>query len=53
MVRVLRILPESLDDQLVLCKGLSDTEEPDLWAHSLDGNLQLVDRRGRALGREN
>ena len=28
-------------DQLVLCKGLSDTEEPDIWAHSLDGSLQL------------
>jgi len=28
-------------DRLVLCKGLSDTEEPDLWQHSLDGNLEL------------
>jgi uncharacterized protein YaeQ len=26
--------------QLVFCKGLSDTSEPDLWAHSLDGNLE-------------
>jgi len=28
-------------DRLVICKGLSDTEEPGLWAHSLDGNLEL------------
>ncbi len=28
-------------DQLVFCKGLSDTEEADLWKHSLDGNLDL------------
>lgn len=26
--------------QLVFCKGLSDTEEPDLWAHALDGSLE-------------
>lgn len=28
-------------EQLVFCKGLSDTEEPDLWLHSLDGKLEL------------
>lgn len=28
-------------DHLLFCKGLSDTEEPDLWLHSLDGNLEL------------
>lgn len=28
-------------DQLVFCKGLSDTEEPDLWLHSLNGSLDL------------
>jgi uncharacterized protein YaeQ len=28
-------------DQLVFCKGLSDTEEPDIWMHSLDGKLEL------------
>lgn len=28
-------------DQLLFCKGLSDTGEPDLWLHSLDGNLEL------------
>ena len=27
--------------ELVFSKGLSDTEEPDIWAHSLDGNLEL------------
>jgi len=26
--------------QLAFGKGLSDTEEPDLWCHSLDGNLE-------------
>lgn len=40
MVRVLGFCLNS-GDQLVFCKGLSDTEEPDLWSHSLDGNLQL------------
>lgn len=40
---VVRVLAFCLNtrDQLVLCKGLSDTEEPDIWAHSLDGNLEL------------
>lgn len=28
-------------EQLAFCKGLSDTEEPDLWLHSLDGKLEL------------
>ena len=27
--------------ELVFSKGRSDTEEPDIWAHSLDGNLEL------------
>lgn len=40
MVRVLAYCLNS-SEQLVFCKGLSDTEEPDLWAHSLDGSLQL------------
>lgn len=40
MVRVLAFCLNSRD-QLVFCKGLSDTEEPDLWSHTLDGNLQL------------
>lgn len=40
MVRVLAFCFNA-QDQLVFCKGLSDTEEPDLWAHSLDGNLEL------------
>ena len=40
MVRVLAFCLNTRD-QLVLCKGLSDTEEPDIWAHSLDGNLEL------------
>lgn len=40
MVRVLAYCL-NVRDQLVFCKGLSDTEEPDLWAHSLDGNLDL------------
>ena len=40
MVRVLAYCFNA-QPQLLLCKGLSDTEEPDLWAHSLDGNLDL------------
>jgi uncharacterized protein YaeQ len=28
-------------ERLVICKGLSDAEEPDLWAHTLDGSLAL------------
>ena len=28
-------------EQLVFSKGLSDKDEPDIWAHSLDGNLEL------------
>ena len=40
MVRVLAFCL-NFQEQLVLCKGLSDTEEPDIWAHSLDGNLEL------------
>lgn len=26
---------------LVFCKGLSDADEPDIWAHTLDGRLAL------------
>lgn len=40
MVRVLSFCFNA-QDQLVFCKGISDTEEPDLWLHSLDGNLEL------------
>ena len=40
MVRVMAFCFNA-QDQLVFCKGLSDTEEPDLWRHSLDGNLEL------------
>ncbi len=40
MVRVMAFCFNARD-QLVFCKGLSDTEEPDLWMHSLDGNLEL------------
>jgi len=40
MVRVMAFCFNA-SDQLVFCKGLSDTEEPDLWLHSLDGNLEL------------
>lgn len=40
MVRVLAFCLNA-DEQLVFCKGLSDTEEPDLWLHDLDGTLQL------------
>ena len=31
----------NVSDQLVFCKGLSDSDEPDLWCHSLDGKLEL------------
>jgi len=40
MVRVLAFCLNTRE-RLVFCKGLSDTDEPDLWAHSLDGTLQL------------
>ena len=40
MVRVLAFCFNA-QEHLVLCKGLSDTEEPDLWAHTLDGSLAL------------
>ncbi len=40
MVRVLAFCLNTRE-QLIFCKGLSDTDEPDLWAHSLDGNLEL------------
>jgi len=28
-------------EQLVFCKGLSDSDEPDIWQHSLGGELEL------------
>ncbi len=40
MVRVLAFC-HNAQDRLVICKGLSDAEEPDLWAHTLDGSLAL------------
>ena len=40
VVRVLAFCFNS-QDELTFCKGLSDTEEPDLWRHSLDGKLEL------------
>ena len=40
MVRVLAYCLNAREG-LELCKGLSDTEEADLWAHSLDGSLAL------------
>lgn len=40
MIRLLAYCMNS-SDQLAFCKGLSDNEEPDLWSHSLDGNLEL------------
>ncbi len=40
MVRVLAYCLNACEG-LELCKGLSDTEEADLWAHSLDGSLAL------------
>ena len=40
MVRVMAFCFNA-QEQLVFCKGLSDTEEPDIWMHSLDGSLEL------------
>lgn len=40
MVRVLAFCLNA-EERLAFCKGLSDTDEPDLWSHSLDGTLQL------------
>ena len=40
MVRVMAFCFNA-QDQLVFCKGLSDTTEPDIWLHSLDGKLEL------------
>lgn len=40
MVRMLAFCFNS-QNRLSFCKGLSDTEEPDLWQHSLDGKLEL------------
>lgn len=31
----------NFDEQLEFCKGLSDTEEPDLWARALTGEIDL------------
>lgn len=40
MVRVLAYCLNACEG-LELCKGLSDTDEPALWAHSLDGALSV------------
>lgn len=40
MVRVLAFCINA-QEQLSFTKGLSATEEPDLWVHSLDGNIEL------------
>lgn len=40
VVRVLAFCFNS-HNQLTFCKGLSETDEPDLWQHSLDGSLEL------------
>lgn len=40
MVRLLAFCFNACEG-LVLCKGLSDADEADLWAHSLDGTLEL------------
>lgn len=40
MVRVMAFCFNA-HDQLMFCKGISDAEEPDLWMHSLEGNLEL------------
>jgi len=40
MVRVLAFCLNARE-RLVFCKGLSDSEEPDLWCHGLDGQLAL------------
>ncbi|MDY0137457.1 MAG: YaeQ family protein [Thiomicrospira sp.] len=43
MVRVL-VYCINLDPQLEFCKGLSDTDKPDMWAKSLDGQIdQWID----------
>lgn len=40
MVRVMAYCLNACEG-IELCKGLSDTDEPALWAHSLDGALSL------------
>ena len=40
MVRVMAFCLNA-QERLEFCKGLSDTEEADLWAHDLDGSLAL------------
>jgi uncharacterized protein YaeQ len=40
LVRVLAFCYNA-QERLVFCKGLSDTEEPDVWAHTLDGSIDL------------
>lgn len=40
MVRVLAFCLNA-QERLVFCGGLSESKEPDLWAHSLDGNIEL------------
>jgi uncharacterized protein YaeQ len=36
----LNVPADDHDGALVLARGLADTEEPDLWQHSLDGRLR-------------
>ena len=44
MVRLLafalQVPPDTHDGALVFARGLSDTDEPDLWQHALDGRLR-------------
>ena len=40
MVRVVAFCLNA-QEGLSFCKGLSDSDEPDLWCHSLDGKLEL------------
>lgn len=44
MVRLLafalQVPPDDADGALVFARGLSDTDEPDLWQHSLGGELR-------------
>jgi len=40
MVRLLAFCFNA-QERLEFCKGISDTEEPDLWLHGLDGSIEL------------
>ena len=48
MVRLLafalQVPADDHDGALVFARGLSDADEPDLWQHSLDGQLRALDR---------